>query len=119
MKILFDQGTPVPLRKYLLEHEVSTAYEKAWSYLKNGELLQQAEDEGFEALITTDQNLRYQQNLQERKIAIVVLMSTSWPKIQKSVVKVAEAIKAVKASDYLEIAISDIEQEKNGNSQNL
>ena len=111
MKILFDQGVPVPLRKHLTEHQVSTAFEKIWSDLKNGELLQKAEDEGFDALLTTDQNLRYQQNLQERKIAIVVLMSTSWPKIQKSVVKVVEAINAVKANDYLEVGIPDIEEQ--------
>jgi hypothetical protein len=119
MKILFDQGVSVPLRKHLTQHQVFTAFEKAWSDLKNGELLQKAEDEGFDALITTDQNLRYQQNLQDHKIAIVVLMSTSWPKIQKSVVKVVEAINAVKESDYLEIAIFDIEEEQSGNSQNF
>jgi hypothetical protein len=105
MKILFDQGTPVPLRKHLADHEVFTAFEKTWSHLKNGELLKRAEDEGFEVLVTTDQNLRYQQNLQDRKIAIVVLMSTSWPKIQKSVAKVIEAISLTKAGDYLEIVI--------------
>jgi hypothetical protein len=60
VKILFDQGTPVPLRKYLTDHQISTAFEKGWSNLKNGELLEKAEQEGFEVLITTDQNLRYQ-----------------------------------------------------------
>jgi predicted nuclease of predicted toxin-antitoxin system len=63
MKLLFDQGTPVPLRKYLTGHSVATAYELGWSDYQNGELLALAEDNGFEALITTDQNLRYQQNL--------------------------------------------------------
>jgi glutamate racemase len=110
VKILFDQGTPVPLRKHLTEHEISTAFEKSWSHLRNGELLQQAEDEGFEALVTTDQNLRYQQNLQERKIAIVVLMSTSWPKIQKTVENVVTSINAVKVGDYLEVVINDEEK---------
>ena len=110
MKILFDQGTPVPLRKHLAEHEVFTAFEKNWSHLKNGELLQQAEEEGFELLVTTDQNLRYQQNLQERKIAIVVLMSTSWPKIQKNIDTIVTSINAVNARDYLEIAIPDKEK---------
>jgi predicted nuclease of predicted toxin-antitoxin system len=110
VKILFDQGTPVPLRKHLAEHEVFTAFEKAWSHLQNGELLQQAEEEGFEVLVTTDQNLRYQQNLQERKIAIVVLMTTSWPKIQKIIVAVVESIHAVNVGDYLEVAIPDKEK---------
>jgi hypothetical protein len=63
--------------------------------------------------------LRYQQNLQERKIAIIVLMSTSWPKIQKSIVKVTETINSVKANDYLEIAIPEFEKEQSGNSQNF
>jgi predicted nuclease of predicted toxin-antitoxin system len=110
MKILFDQGVPVPLRKHLAEHQIFTAFEKDWSDLKNGELLQKAEEEGFDALITTDQNLRYQQNLQGRKIAIVVLMSTSWPKIQKAVLNVVEAINTVSVGDYLEIVIPDKEE---------
>ena len=83
MRVLFDQGTPVPLRNHLPGHQVSTAYELGWSSLENGELLQQAENHGFEVLVTTDQNLRYQQNLAERKIAIVALSATSWPRMQK------------------------------------
>lgn len=63
MKILFDQGTPVPLRRSLPKHEVATAFERGWAALQNGELLSAAEAEGFEVLVTTDQNLRYQQNL--------------------------------------------------------
>jgi hypothetical protein len=77
MKLLFDQGTPVPLRNHLLNHIVETAYEKGWSTLKNGDLLSQAEAEGLDALITTDQNLRYQQKLSGRRISVVVLMTTS------------------------------------------
>ena len=72
MKILFDQGTPVPLRQFLKLHSVETAYDKGWDNIRNGELLSRAEAEGFNALITTDQNIRYQQNLSGRKISIVV-----------------------------------------------
>jgi hypothetical protein len=57
VRILFDQGTPVPLRLVIAHHTVSTAYELGWSTLKNGELLQAAEDAGFEVLVTTDTNL--------------------------------------------------------------
>jgi hypothetical protein len=56
---------------------VSTAYELDWATLKNGELLRLAEENGFEVLVTTDTNLRYQQNLAERRIAVVVLSTTS------------------------------------------
>jgi hypothetical protein len=77
MRILFDQGTPVPLRQYLIEHSVTTAYEEGWSNLSNGDLLKSAEDKGYQIFVTTDRNLRYQQNLRDRQIAIVVLLSTS------------------------------------------
>ncbi len=82
MRVLFDQGTPVPLRRYLSNHQVSTAFELGWAGLSNGELLQHAESQGFEILVTTDQNLKYQQNLSNRTIAIVVLRAASWPRIQ-------------------------------------
>ena len=105
MMILFDQGVPAPLRYHLVGHKVATAFEKGWSGLKNGVLLQQAEQKGFEIFVTTDQNLRYQQNLQARKIAIVVLQSTSWPKIKNSLDKVVSAIILAKESTYLEVEI--------------
>ena len=63
MRILFDQGTPVPLRALLPGHVVVTVYELGWSQLQNGELIRQAELAGYEALVTTDQSLRYQQQL--------------------------------------------------------
>lgn len=105
MRILFDQGTPAPLRRYLASHQVATAFELAWGSLKNGELLAQAEAAGYEVLVTTDQNLKYQQNLSERRIAVVVLMTTSWRRIEKSVTAVLTAIGAAKTGDYLEIHI--------------
>lgn len=77
MKILFDQGTPVPLRGHLREHTVVTAYEQGWANLLNGQLLNVAQQAGYDLLITTDQNLRYQQNLAGRQLAIIVLRSTS------------------------------------------
>jgi len=105
MKLLFDQGTPVPLRQFLLAHAVETAYDKGWSNIKNGALLRLAEDEGFETLITTDQNLRYQQNLTGRKIAIAVLMTTSWPRIKNHVATVVPIIDGLQPGDYIEIPI--------------
>ena len=71
MRILFDHGTPAPLRRILRNHEVATAYELGWAELANGALLSAAEAE-FDALITTDQSLRYRQNLVDRKLAILV-----------------------------------------------
>jgi hypothetical protein len=73
MRILFDQGAPVPIAAYLREHIVRTALEEGWDTLANGELLRLAEEAGFDVLLTADNNLAYQQNLKGRKIAIVVL----------------------------------------------
>jgi len=105
MRILFDQGTPAPLRQYLTEHSVTTAYEEGWSNLSNGDLLKSAEDKGYQIFVTTDRNLRYQQNLSDRQIAIVVLLSTSWPKIRTQTDKVCGVINEIKLGDYAEISI--------------
>lgn len=105
MRILFDQGTPVPLRQYLTEHSVITTYEEGWSNLSNGDLLKSAEAKGYEIFVTTDQNLRYQQNLSERQITIVVLLSTSWPKIRTQIDKICCVINAIELGDYAEISI--------------
>lgn len=103
MKILYDQGTPAPLRHALTGHVIATAFEQGWSNLQNGDLIRVAEAEGFQALITTDQNLKYQQNLSDRKLAILVLPTTSWPKIQKHLDKVSGAMNNLKPGDYREL----------------
>lgn len=105
MKVLFDQGTPVPLRHHLRPHEVTTVYELAWSTLQNGALISQAEAAGFDVLVTTDRNWKYQQNLSERRLAVVVLLSTSWPKIQAKVSAVASAVDGSTPGSYIEVEI--------------
>ena len=102
MRILFDQGTPVPLRRHLSGHSVSTAYELGWSDLANGDLLAKAESQ-FDLMMTTDQNLRYQQNLKGRTLAILVLPTTSWPEIQKHTSDVASAVSGMKPGGYVEL----------------
>jgi hypothetical protein len=105
MRVLFDQGTPAPLRHLLPGHEVSTAYERGWSTLKNGELLAAAEGQGLEVLVTTDRNLKYQQNLASRTIAIVVLSTTSWPRIKAAAGLVADAVVTAAPGTYAEVSI--------------
>lgn len=111
MKILFDQGTPVPLRRSLGGHEISTAFERGWGNKKNGELLSAAEADGFEAIITTDQNLRYQQNLAERRMAILVLMTTDWRRIHTHVDLVSTAVDAIQPGTYRELNFPPDSQE--------
>ena len=104
MKILFDQGAPVPLRLALSGHEVTTAHERGWGGMKNGDLLRAAETEGFEVMVTTDQNLQYQQNLGTRRLAILVLMTTDWRKIRSHSAYVLSAIGTLNPGDYRELA---------------
>ena len=105
MKILFDHGTPAPLRRALTGHTLSTAYEMGWTELDNGALLKAAETE-FEALITTDQNLRYQQNLTGQRLAILVLPTTGWPKIRAHEAEVVAAVSALRPGDAVELNFS-------------
>ena len=78
MLVLFDQSTPVPIRPFLKGHTVETAWQRGWDKLKNGDLLKAADEAGFELLVTPDKNIRYQQNLNNYKIAIVVLGNPQW-----------------------------------------
>jgi hypothetical protein len=80
LKVLFDQNAPRPLTRFLVNHQVIRAAELDWSELKNGDLLRAAEEAGFEVLVTADRNLAYQQNLKDRKLAIVVLPSGNGPR---------------------------------------
>lgn len=105
MRILFDQGTPVPLRHFLSEHEVTTAFELGWAQLQNGDLLSAAENAGFEIFITTDKNLQYQQNLTARVISIIVLGATSWPRIQKITPAILTTVSQAKPNSYIEVFV--------------
>ncbi len=105
MKILFDQGTPAPLRQHLAGHSVDTAYERGWSELRNDDLLDEAENSGCELLITTDQNMCYQQNLVGKHLEILVLLSTSWPRIQSKIGDVQHAVEGMQAWYYREVPI--------------
>jgi hypothetical protein len=105
VRILFDQGTPVPLRRSLPTHEIVTAFEQGWGTLQNGELLRAAEHNGFQAIITTDQNLRYQQNLSERRLAILVLLTTDWRLIKLHAGYVETAVNELAAGSYVELEL--------------
>ena len=105
MKILFDQGTPVPLRQHLAGHLVDTASELGWSGLSNGDLVENAVQEGYEVLITTDQNMRYQQNLTGRRLAVVVLLSTAWPNIQLRIEEIRTVLDETRPGEFREVPI--------------
>lgn len=100
MRILLDQCTPIGIKRALGEHEVKTAAEQGWSTLLNGELLQVAENAGFEVFITADQNLVSQQNLRRLKLAITALNSTRWAGIEPQLDSIAIAVRNAQPGSY-------------------
>jgi len=104
MRILFDQGAPVPLQRVLAAHGLETAWQRGWSELANGDLLTAAESAGFDLLLTTDQNLRYQQNLSRRRIAILVLTVANWPMLQPHAESIAAVVEMTQPGEYREWA---------------
>ncbi len=107
MLILFDHGTPAPLRLFLTDHTVKKAKDLGWDTLSNGELLKAAEEAAFEVFLTTDKNIRFQQNLAERVIAIVVLGNPRWPVVQRYVDRVVAAVDVAKPGTYCEVEIPE------------
>ena len=105
MRILFDQGTPLPLRRYLRPHSVDTVFERGWSTLVNGELLATAERDRYDVFITTDQNLKHQQNLRKLGLGVVVLLSTSWPRIRNNIEGIQIAIDKASKGTLVEVSI--------------
>ena len=105
MLILFDHSTPAPLRDALSGHSVVEAVERGWQRLVNGMLLDTAEAAGFDVLVTADKNMRYQQNLTRRTIAIVALGNAQWPVLRRYVDRVVAAVSAATPGSYTEVDI--------------
>lgn len=104
MKILFDQGVPAPLAAFLIGHSVVRAAQRGWGGIRNGDLLVRAEGE-FDALVTTDQNLAYQQNLKQRRIAILVLGKGNWPQLKPHAVQIAASVNQLQPGAFIEVPI--------------
>ncbi|HXP84691.1 MAG TPA: hypothetical protein VN841_08230 [Bryobacteraceae bacterium] len=105
MLVLFDHSTPAPLSAYLTEHIVTKAKDRGWDTLSNGDLLAEAERGGFDVLLTADNNMRYQQNLAGRRIALVALSTPQWPRVRLHIGRVAAAVNAAAPGSYAEVEI--------------
>ena len=104
MLVLFDNGTPRTLARYLIDrHTVTEARARGWDQLVNGDLLRVAEAAGFDVLLTTDKNLSYQQNLSGRTIAIVVLGQGRWSVMQHAVPAIVNAVNAATPGSFFEV----------------
>lgn len=102
MKIIIDECVPHIVKKRLPQREIKTVQEMGWAGVKNGELLKLVEEE-FEIFITSDKNLRYQQNLEERKIGILLLPSNQIPIIKNLLPQIDEALENIQLKDFVEL----------------
>jgi hypothetical protein len=101
LRILFDTNVPVGVRGFLTNHEVRTVVEMNWPpQLENGELLKVAEAAGFDVLVTSDQNIRYQQNLASRRLALVALGSNIWPVVRNHAAAISAAVDKAAPGSY-------------------
>ena len=106
MLILLDNNAPRGLARALAGHTVIEARERGWATLKNGDLLTAAEEAGFEVPVTSDRNIRYQQNLEGRKIAIVALGKGRWTLIKMNLSRIVAAVNAATPASFTEVEIS-------------
>lgn len=108
MRILLDECAPRPLKREFTDCQIQTVVEMGWSGKKNGELLQLMAEEGFTILLTTDQNLRYQQNLQQAGVSVIVLIAPSnrLPDLLPLVPRARNALDAIAPGEVIEIGNS-------------
>ncbi len=102
MKIIIDECVPHIVKKRLPHRQIKTVQEMNWAGVKNGELLKLVEAD-FEIFITSDKNLRYQQNLQNRRFSIILLPSNQVPAIEKLLPQIDEALENIQPNDFIEI----------------
>ncbi len=102
---LFDHVTPRGIARYLTGHAVTKAQERGWDTLTNGDLLAEAERAGFDVLLTADKNMRYQQNLSGRRMALVVLSTPQWPLVRFRIEKIVAAVNSATPGSFAEVDI--------------
>jgi hypothetical protein len=103
MRVLFDHVTPQGIARSVAGHSVTRAKELGWDTLTNGDLLAEAERAGFDVLLTADKNMRYQQNLTGRRIALVILSTPQWPIVRMHLEKIRAAVNAATPGSYVEV----------------
>ena len=105
MRILFDHNVPRQLRRHLVGHDVDMAEKRGWATLVNGELLDRAEEAGYEVVITADRNMPYQQNIGSRSFALIVLGANRWPLIEPKIEDIRNALDGIQPGEVREVGI--------------
>ena len=114
MRILFDQNVPRALRNLLPGHHVRTAAEMGWTTLANGGLVDAAERAGFEAIITADQNFRFQVDISSRGLAVIILSTNHWPTLQGGAPAILRALRRARPGSYHEVAAGRFQRGRSG-----
>lgn len=104
MKVLLDECVPWPVHRLLATHECEPVQRCGWAGIKNGELLRRAEG-CFDLFITSDQNLRYQQNLTGRQVAILQLSTNKWARILAAAKLLNDAVSNISPGEFRQLAI--------------
>jgi hypothetical protein len=105
IRILLDQNAPIGLRRALAAHEVVISRDIGWERLANGDLIRAAEQSSFAVLITCDRNIRYQQNLSGRTIALIELTNGLWPVVRNHLDRIVAAVEAAEPGSYTIITL--------------
>jgi hypothetical protein len=114
LKVLLDENIPHDLRPFLRHHETFTAAYMGWAGLTNGQLLDAAEKEGFEVLVTGDLSLKYQQNMVARRIALVSLSAIGWPVIEPHVGKIIDAVDGAVPGSFVRVDVGKFRRSRGG-----
>jgi predicted nuclease of predicted toxin-antitoxin system len=104
MKILLDECVPWPMHRFLRGHTCTSVQAQGWNGLRNGDLLQRAEGQ-FDVFITSDQNLRYQQNLTGRQVAILELSTNDLRRIQAASALIVDTVGKIQPSEFRHVII--------------
>ena len=102
MKVILDESVPIQTSRFIIGHEVTTVQREGWAGIENGDLLNLV-DGRFDVMVLADKNLRYQQNLASRRIALVELPSNRWPILQKMAIQIAEAVNNARPGAYISL----------------
>lgn len=108
MRVILDHNVPKRLRRFFFGIEVKTAREMEWAELTNGDLISAAERDGFDVMITADKNLEYQQNLEDRKLALIVLPTNQWKYVFMNSVPVVAALEIATPGSFQRVAFEGL-----------
>jgi hypothetical protein len=113
LHVLLDKNVPYGTRHFLHKHKVETVDDRGWACIPNGDLIRTAEAAGFDVVITADQNIVYQQNLKERRIALVIIGSNIWPIVRSHAAEITSQVEAARPGSYvfIEMPIPRISRE--------